>query len=68
MAITEDDLEAPIEGFGDRIAERAEAYATLITTVAEIGDPELRAEGMRMLAVVRESIKTPPRGQLAKVK
>jgi hypothetical protein len=66
MAASDDDADS--EPYADKIAERAHAFAALLATVSDVKDADLRAEGMLMLQVVRESIKTPPRGQVARVK
>ena len=63
---SDDDVDS--EPYADKIAERAHAFAALLATMSDVKDADLRAEGMLMLQTVRESIKTPPRGQLAKVK
>lgn len=66
MSTIDDDADS--EPYADKIAERAHAFAGLLATLNDITDPALRAEGMQMLQTVRESIKTPPRGQIARVK
>ncbi|MGA2495279.1 MAG: hypothetical protein ABSF67_20445 [Roseiarcus sp.] len=66
MAASDDDADS--EPYADKIAERVHAFAALLATLSDIKDPDLRAEGMQMLQTLRETIKTPPRGQIARVK
>ena len=62
-----DEDEAPT-GYADPLAERAHAYGALIMSIADIQDETLRAEGMLMLAALRESVRTGPKGELRKIK
>jgi hypothetical protein len=66
MAANEDEAEDDV--YADKFAERTRAYATLLTTVADLTDPELRAEGFKMLETIRATIVTPRRGQVEKIK
>jgi hypothetical protein len=66
MAALDDDADS--EPYADKIAERAHAFAALLATLNDVKDADLRAEGLTMLQTLRETIKTPPRGQIARVK
>ena len=54
-------------GSFDYIAQRADAYATLLQTIAETKDPSLKKEGVLMLRAVRMSFNTLAQGQLTSV-
>lgn len=68
MADSGDEVEPADEAYADPYAERVAAFTALLTALVTIDDPELRGEGVRMLTTLRETVKTPPRGQVARVK
>jgi len=67
MIDNNDDLAVEVSTYSDEIAERAHAYAVLLGTLTGV-EPKLRAEGLLMLAAIRETVRSGPKGELRKIK
>lgn len=55
----------PIDVISDPIAARGEVHRRMLVDLAEIGDDDLRKEGLAMLRALRLSFRTQPQGELA---
>lgn len=64
--MSEDD-EIP-NSYEDPIASRTQAYAELLANVINIQEGPILMEAMAMLAAVRETVRTGPKGELRKIK
>jgi len=63
-----DDSDEVPNSYEDPIASRTQAYAGLLANVADLQDGPLLTEAMAMLAAVRETVRTAPRGELKRIK
>jgi hypothetical protein len=69
----DNDFEGDAETYNDTIAERTQAYVWLLDSVARISvkdvvHPNVLAEGLMMLAAVRESIATKDKADLKAIR
>lgn len=67
MAEDDDVYEEDYPLMSDEVAERAIAFAYLVTRLETIEDAQLRELGANMLQAMIRSIRTPPAGDLKKL-
>lgn len=67
MADDDDVYEEDYPLMSDEVAERAIAFAYLVTRLETVEDAQLRELGANMLQAMIRSIRTPPAGDLKKL-
>lgn len=65
--MAQDDADADVI-FADAIAERAEAFRKLLLACDSLKTDDARAEGLAMLAAIRQSFKLEQRGEIRALK